>query len=465
MPMKHTQDLTLDALSRRFPTSFQWGVATSAFQIEGASREDGKGESIWDRFCTQPGVIADASNGDVACDHYHRLETDLDLIASLGLDVYRFSVSWPRVQPLGHGPWNEKGLDFYERLVEGLLKRGVRPCLTLNHWDLPQTLQDAGGWNNRETVFRFVEYAQGINRRLGDRLAMLTTHNEPWVMAVLGHEQGIFAPGIQSRKVALQVSHHLLLSHGLAVQALRADGGCPNLGIVLNLGHVEPASGSPEDLKAAETGCGWGRRWYLDPLFKGRYPAELIEALGEDTPVIKDGDLQAIAAPIDHLGVNYYTRSVFRASSPFDVKTSGLPLTDMGWEIYPRGLTELLCWLHQEYPMPAIWITENGAAFDDPVQHGRVHDSRRVAYLQDHIGAVAQAIERDVPVAGYMVWSLMDNFEWSSGYGKRFGIVHVDYATQQRTLKDSALWCRQLMQEVRQLRQAAAQHRTDRQGD
>ena len=465
MPMKQTHDLTPDALSRRFPTSFQWGVATSAFQIEGASREDGKGESIWDRFCAQPGVIADASNGDVACDHYHRLETDLDLIASLGLDVYRFSVSWPRVQPSGHGPWNEKGLDFYERLVDGLLKRGVRPCLTLNHWDLPQTLQDAGGWNSRETVYRFVEYAQGINRRLGDRLAMLTTHNEPWVMAVLGHEQGIFAPGIQSRKVALQVSHHLLLSHGLAVQALRADGGCTNLGIVLNLGHVEPASESPEDLKAAETGCGWGRRWYLDPLFKARYPAELIEELGEDAPLIKDGDLQAIAAPIDHLGVNYYTRSVFRASSPFDVKTSGLPLTDMGWEIYPRGLTELLCWLHQEYPMPAIWITENGAAFDDPVQDGLVHDSRRVAYLQDHIGAVAQAIERDVPVAGYMVWSLMDNFEWSSGYSKRFGIVHVDYATQQRTLKDSALWCRQFMQEVRKLRQAAAQQRSDRQGD
>ena len=465
MSMKNTQDLTPNALSRCFPASFQWGVATSAFQIEGASREDGKGESIWDRFCAQPGVIADASNGDVACDHYHRLESDLDLIASLGLDVYRFSVSWPRVQPQGQGAWNEKGLDFYERLVDGLIQRGVRPCLTLNHWDLPQALQDSGGWNNRETVHRFVDYAQGINQRLGDRLAMLTTHNEPWVMAVLGHEQGIFAPGIRSRSVALQVSHHLLLSHGLAVQALRADGGCPNLGIVLNLGHVEPASQSPEDLKAAETGCGWGRRWYLDPLFKGQYPAELIEALGEDAPVIKDGDLQAIAAPIDHLGVNYYTRSVFRASSPFDVNTSGLPLTDMGWEIYPRGLTELLCWLNQEYPMPAIWITENGAAFDDPVQEGRVHDGRRVAYLQDHIAAVAAALERDVPVAGYMVWSLMDNFEWASGYSKRFGIVHVDYATQERTLKDSALWCRELMQEVRKLRQAAGPQGSRRQGD
>ena len=463
--MTQPHDLSPVTLSQRFPTTFQWGVATSSFQIEGAAREDGKGESIWDRFCAQPGVIADASNGDVACDHYHRLDSDLDLIASLGLDVYRFSVSWPRVQPLGHGAWNEKGLDFYERLVDGLLKRGVRPCLTLNHWDLPQALQDKGGWNERDTVHRFVEYAQGINRRLGNRLAMLTTHNEPWVMAVLGHEQGIFAPGIRSRKVCMQVSHHLLLSHGLAVQALRADGGCANLGIVLNLGHAEPASDSPEDLKAAEHGSAWGRGWYLDPLFKGHYPGMVLEELGAEAPTILDGDLKAISSPIDHIGVNYYTRSVFRASSPFDVKTSGLPLTDMGWEIYPRGLTELLCWMHREYKLPPIWITENGAAFDDPVQDGRVHDSRRVAYLQDHIAAVAAAMERDVPVAGYMVWSLMDNFEWASGYAKRFGIVHVDYANLKRTLKDSALWVRELMQAVTQARRSMAPRRAAGAGD
>ncbi|MFZ9429435.1 MAG: GH1 family beta-glucosidase [Burkholderiaceae bacterium] len=458
-------DLSPVTLSKRFPPSFQWGVATAAFQVEGASREDGKGESIWDRFCAQPGVIADASNGDIACDHYHRLDADLDLIASLGLDVYRFSISWPRVQPLGQGAWNEKGLDFYERLVDGLLKRGVRPCLTLNHWDLPQALQDEGGWNDRNTVHHFVDYARGINRRLGDRLAMLTTHNEPWVIAVLGHEQGIFAPGIRSRRVALQVSHHLLLSHGLAVQALRADGGCGNLGIVLNLGHVEPASDEPEDHKAADRGCAWGRRWYLDPLFKGQYPAGLIDELGADAPTIMDGDLKAISAPIDHLGVNYYTRSVFRAASPFDVKTSGLPLTDMGWEIYPRGLTELLCWLHREYPMPAIWITENGAAFDDPVEDGRVHDSRRVAYLQNHIAAVATALEREVPVAGYMVWSLLDNFEWASGYAKRFGIVHVDYTNLERTPKDSALWVRELMQAVTQMRQRVTPRLASGSGD
>jgi beta-glucosidase len=265
--------------------------------------------------------------------------------------------------------------------------------------------------------------------------------------------------------VAIQVSHHLLLSHGLAVQALRADGGCKNLGIVLNLGHVEPASDSPEDRRAAEHGCAWGRRWYLDPLFKGRYPEGLLEELGADAPAIHEGDLQAISAPIDHLGVNYYTRSVFRASSPFDVKTSGLPLTAMGWEIYPRGLTELLCWLHQEYRMPAIWITENGAAFDDVVEDGRVHDTQRTDYLKNHIAAVAAALERGVPVAGYMVWSLLDNFEWASGYAKRFGIVRVDYATLERTPKDSALWVRELMQAVNQVRLSAGPRVASGSGD
>jgi beta-glucosidase len=443
------------ALHERFPHRFQWGVATSSFQIEGASREDGKGESIWDRFCQQPGAIADASNGDQACEHYHRLESDLDLIASLGVDVYRFSVSWPRVQPLGHGAWNGPGLGFYDRMVDGLLRRGIRPCLTLNHWDLPQALQDRGGWNSRETVHRFVEYAQEINRRLGDRLALLTTHNEPWVVAVLGHEQGIFAPGIRSRRVATQVSHHLLLSHGLAVQALRADGTRAPLGIVLNLGHVEAASDSPQDQAAAHRGDGWGRRWYLDPLFKGRYPEELLSELGADAPTTEPGDAQAIAARMDYLGVNYYSRSVFQASEPFDVKKSGLPLTDMGWEIYPQGLTGLLCWLDANYTLPPVWITENGAAFADTAEGGRVRDEQRVTYLQDHIAAVADAIDQGVDVAGYMVWSLMDNFEWASGYAKRFGIVHVDYQSQRRTLKDSALWLREFMRSVAQARAGA----------
>ena len=434
------------SLARRFPRDFAWGVATSSFQIEGAPTEGGKGESIWDRFCRVPGVIADGSNGDVACDHVHRLEEDLDLIASLGVDSYRFSVSWPRVQPLGHGAWSEAGLDFYERLVDGLRARGIAPYLTLNHWDLPQALQDEGGWAARQTVHRFVDYALGMQLRLGDRLAAITTHNEPWVVAVLGHEQGVFAPGLKSRRTAVQVSHHLLLSHGLALQALRAEGTKAALGIVLNLAHHEPATAAPEDAAATRRADAHGRRWYTDPLFLGHYPAEVLADLGDDAPQVEAGDMAAIAQPLDYLGINYYSRSVASAGEPFDVKRSGLPLTDMGWEIYPRGLTELLLTLQREYRLPPVYVTENGGAFPDPVQpDGRVHDADRRHYLQTHIAAVADAMDRGVPMAGYMVWSLMDNFEWASGYAKRFGIVHVDYTTLARTPKASALWYRDFL--------------------
>jgi beta-glucosidase len=444
-----------DHLHRRFPADFSWGVATSAFQIEGAAREDGKGESIWDRFCRVPGAIADASNGDVACDHYHRLEADLDLIASLGVDTYRFSVSWPRVQPLGQGAWNDRGLAFYDRVVDGLLARGVQPCLTLNHWDLPQALQDRGGWPARDTVHRFVDYARGIQRRLGDRVAAITTHNEPWVITVLGHEKGEFAPGVRSRKASNQVAHHLLLSHGLALQALRADGARARLGIVLNLGHTEPATEAAADRECARMDDLRGRCWYTDPLFKGHYPQAVWDELGSDAPAVEDGDLAHIATPMDYLGVNYYSRVVSSADGSFDKTRSGLALTDMGWEIYPRGLTELLRTLHREYRLPPVFITENGGAFKDALADGRVHDAGRTAYLQTHIAAVADAIESGVPMAGYMVWSLMDNFEWSSGYAKRFGIVHVDYATQQRTLKDSALWYREFVGRHKALRARA----------
>jgi beta-glucosidase len=432
-------------LAQRFPAHFIWGVATSSFQIEGAAREDGKGESIWDRFCTVPGAIADASNGDVACDHYHRLDSDLDLIASLGVNAYRFSVSWPRVQPDGAGAWNSKGLDFYERLVDGLLRRGIKPHLTLNHWDLPQALQDQGGWTERATMDRFVAYAQGMHRRLGDRLAAITTHNEPWVIAVLGHEQGNFAPGIKSRKTALQVTHHLMVSHGMAVQALRADGCKADLGIVLNLAPMVPATDSPEDAAAALKADAAGRRWYTDPLFLGQYPHQVLEELGADAPVVHPGDMAHIATPIDYLGVNYYTRQLVSASGPVDTKATGLPLTEMGWEIYARGLTDLLLLLHKDYKLPAVLITENGGAFKDPVTQGQVHDADRTDYLRTHIAAVADALDQGVPMAGYMVWSLMDNFEWASGYVKRFGIVHVDYASQKRTLKDSAHWYRDFL--------------------
>jgi len=442
-----------------FPPGFVWGVATSSFQIEGAAHEGGKGPSIWDTFCAQPGNIADASNGDVACDHVHRLEDDLDLIAALGVDAYRFSVSWPRVQPLGFGDWNETGLAFYERLVDGLIARGIKPYLTLNHWDLPQALQDQGGWANRQTVHRFVDYALGMHRRLGDRIVAITTHNEPWVMAHLGHETGLFAPGIKNRAVAFQVSHHLLLSHGLALRALRAANCQARLGIVLNLSPVQAASDSDADLAAARLEDGKLVRWYMDPLYEARYPLDVWDHLGADAPKLQDGDLDIIATPMDFMGINYYSRSVVQAEGHYDVHTSGLPLTEMGWEVYPQGLTELLLRLHRDYAVPPLYVTENGGAFKDDWVEGasgwRVADHDRASYISAHIGAVGEALRQGVPMAGYMVWSLLDNFEWASGYAKRFGIVHVNYETQRRTPKDSAHWYHTFLQRQRVRRDEA----------
>lgn len=432
--------------SQAFPPDFVWGVATSAFQIEGAAMEGGRGESIWDRFCRQPGAIADGSNGDVACDHYHRLEADLDLIAQLGVDAYRFSVSWPRVQPDGQGEFNEAGLDFYSRLVDGLQARGIKPYLTLNHWDLPQALQDAGGWAARETVHHFVRYARHVAARLGSRVTAIATHNEPWVVAVLGHESGIFAPGVKHRGTAMQVAHHLLLSHGLALQALRADGCPAQLGIVLNLSPISPATASPEDIAAARLEDGRSVRWYMDPLLRGEYPQDVWQHLGSDVPTVEPGDLAAIATPMDFLGLNYYTRGVVSASGAWRAQTSGKPLTDMGWEVVPECLTDLLIRMHHDWKLPPLYVAENGAAFRDTVVEGRISDSDRTDYIASHIAAVGDALALGVPMAGYMVWSLLDNFEWASGYAKRFGIVHVDYATQQRTPKDSYRWYQAFLQ-------------------
>jgi beta-glucosidase len=333
-------------------------------------------------------------------------------------------------------------MDFYERLVDGLLERGVAPYLTLNHWDLPQALQDQGGWAQRDTVHRFVDYARGMAARLGDRIASITTHNEPWVVATLGHETGIFAPGIKDRRQAMQVSHHLLLSHGLAMQALRADGCRSALGIVLNLSPVQPASRTPEDIAAARHEDGRLLRWYMDPLFHGRYPQDILDFLGADAPEMQAGDLASIAQSMDFMGLNYYSRAVVSAQGPWDVQQSGLELTDMGWEVYPEGLTELLLRLQRDYAVPPLFVTENGGAFKDQLVDGQVHDIDRRDYIARHIDAVADAMRQGVRMGGYMVWSLMDNFEWASGYAKRFGIVHVDYASQTRTLKDSAHWYR-----------------------
>jgi beta-glucosidase len=450
----------------RFPADFVWGVATSAFQIEGAAGEDGKGESVWDRFCRRPGAIADGSHGDVACDHYHRLEADLDLIAGLGVDAYRFSMSWPRVQPDGRGPFNEAGIGFYERLVDGLRARGIKAYLTLNHWDLPQALQDDGGWANRDTVHRFVAYARFVAGRLGDRVTAITTHNEPWVMAVLGHETGLFAPGLRHRGVAMQVAHHLMLSHGLALQALRADG-CPSrLGIVLNLSPIGPATDSPEDRDAAHLEDGRSVRWFMDPLFRGAYPADVWQHLGGDVPHVEPGDLAAIATPMDFLGINYYTRGVVSARGAWSAQSSGKPLTDMGWEIVPEGLTELLVRLHRDWRLPPLYVAENGAAFQDTLiatpDGPRVHDLARTDYIASHIAAVGDALAQGVPMVGYMVWSLMDNFEWASGYAKRFGIVHVDYGSLARTPKDSYLWYRDFLQAQRLARTPTADLATPR---
>ena len=432
-----------------FPPNFVWGVATSAFQIEGAAAEDGKGPSIWDTFCRVPGAIADGSTGDVACDHYHRWSEDLDLISELGVDAYRFSVSWPRVRPAGSGAWNDKGLDFYERLVDGLLARGIRPYLTLHHWDLPESLQAQGGWANRDTAHRFVEYATGIAARMGDRVSAITTHNEPWVISVLGHDTGIFAPGIKNRATAMQVSHHLLLSHGMALQALRAQGCVSKLGIVLNLSPVQPATDSPEDRALALLEDGRLVRWYMEPLFNASYPQDVLDFLGPDAPKVEAGDLRCIAEPMDFLGVNYYARSVVSAAQGWDVHAGGREITDMGWEVYPEGLTELMVRLHRDYPVPPLYVMENGAAFRDVVVEGCVHDERRDDYIARHIAAVGEALRQGVPMQGYMVWSLLDNFEWASGYEKRFGIVHVDYETQRRTFKDSALRYRDFLASVR----------------
>ncbi|MET0980918.1 MAG: GH1 family beta-glucosidase [Telluria sp.] len=431
--------------STRFPAGFTWGVATSAYQVEGAFDADGKGPSIWDTFSHDAANIKDGSNGDVACDHYHRYREDVGIMAGLGADAYRFSMAWSRVQPLGHGAWNEKGFDFYARLLDALQEKGIAPHLTLYHWDLPQGLQDQGGWLARDTAWRFGDYAQEVARRFGDRLASIATHNEPWCTANLGYGNGQFAPGVTDAKQAIQVSHHLLLSHGLAMQAMQAMRSARSpaaLGIVLNQWTSDPATGSAADRALAE--LEWARSvgWFMDPIFKGRYPELALRAHGANAPQVKTGDFDIIGQPLDFLGVNYYFRHYASAETPPRTAPCALGTTDMGWEIYPQGLTELLLKLKNEYQLPPIYITENGMASADRVEGGQVTDTARIAFVQQHLAALQAAIDAGVDVRGYFLWSLLDNFEWNSGYAKRFGIVHVDYATQQRTPKASALWYR-----------------------
>lgn len=427
---------------KQFPSSFIWGVATSSFQIEGAAAEDGKGPSIWDTFCHRPGNIIDGSDGDIACDHYHRYAEDVDLMAGLNVDAYRFSMAWSRVQPKGKGAWNEKGFDFYHRLLDALDAKGVAAHLTLYHWDLPQGLQDDGGWLARDTCHRFADYAQEVVQRFGNRVQTIATHNEPWCTANLGYGNAQFAPGVADAKSAIQVSHHLLLSHGLAMQAMRAVDRSAKLGIVLNQWTADPATDSEADRKLARFEYARSVEWFMDPLFKGHYPELALETYGSNSPIAFENDFKNIKQPLDFLGVNYYTRVFCSAETPPRKPQTKLGFTDMGWEIYPRGLTDLLLSLKREYQLPPIYITENGMANVDNIVNGQIADSERIEFVRSHLDALAEAMAQGVDVRGYFLWSLLDNFEWNSGYAKRFGIVHVDYETQRRTLKDSGIWYR-----------------------
>jgi beta-glucosidase len=441
------------------PPDFQFGVATSAAQIEGSAPGDGKGPSIWDAFCATPGKIKDGSHIGVACDHLNRMPQDVERMAWLGLDAYRFSFAWPRVQPLGQGAWNETGFDFYDRLIDTLLAAGIAPHATLHHWDLPQALQESvGGWQSRETAHRFADYAAEIVRRFGDRLAAVATLNEPWCVATLGYERGQFAPGLKSRKAAMQVSHHLLLGHGLALQAMRAvasgnaGGRNPQLGIVLNHTPAVAAEPTHADQQAARIHDGLDVRWYMDPLFRGAYPADAIEYLGADAPVVQPGDMGVIRQPLDFLGINLYTRQWISTRVPAVAAPAPQGVNDMGWEIVPEILTQHLVRLARDYMPPPILITENGMANADVVAGGEVIDTPRVAYVQGHIAAVQKAIAMGADVRGYFYWSLLDNFEWDSGYAKRFGLFRVDYETQTRTPKASAHWYRDFIANHKQSR-------------
>ncbi len=428
--------------SSMFGPDFIWGAATSAAQIEGAADLDGRGPSIWDRFCAEPGRIIDGSNTTLACDHYHRYPEDVAMMRWLGLKAYRFSIAWPRVQPQGRGKWNEAGFAFYDRLIDALLAAGIQPHLTLYHWDLPAALQDAfKGWQSRQIVPLFADYAAEVARRFGDRLASIATLNEPWCVATLGHETAQFAPGITDRAAAMQVSHHLLLSHGHAIKAMRAVCKTP-LGIVLNHTPSFPARPTEADRLGARLDDGLNVRWYMDPLFMGSYPADVLAHLGADAPRVSSGDHAEISQPIDFLGINFYTRNLISTQQPAPPVPGVRGFTDMGWEVVPQALTQHLARISREYAPPPIYITENGMANADELIDGRVNDSPRIDYLRSHLLALARAMELGVDVRGYFYWSLLDNFEWNSGYAKRFGLIHVDYATQKRTPKDSALWYR-----------------------
>lgn len=458
-------------MARTFPDGFTWGTATASYQIEGAVTEDGRGPSIWDTFSHTPGRVLNGDTGDVADDHYHRYEQDLDILADLGVGAYRFSIAWPRIQPTGSGPAVQAGLDFYSRLVDGLLARGIAPVATMYHWDLPQALEDAGGWPARDTALRFGEYAEHVVRALGDRVSQWTTLNEPWCAAYLGYASGVHAPGRTEPAAALAAAHHLNLAHGLAGAVVRELAPQADLSVTLNLHVTRPASDSPADLDAVRRIDAIGNRVFLGPMLDGAYPQDLLDdtATVTDWAFVQDGDTATSNVPLTRLGINYYSTSQVQrwdgvserqqADGHGDAEVSPWvgcddidflpqpgPHTAMGWNIEPGALTELLVGTAKTYPGLPLLVTENGAAFADEVSpDGAVHDPERVSYLARHIDAVGAAIDQGADVRGYFLWSLLDNFEWAWGYDRRFGIVRVDYDTQERTLKDSAKWYRTLI--------------------
>lgn len=464
-PTLFTPPAAEQALIETLPADFRWGVATSSYQIEGAVDVDGRTPSIWDTFCRVPGAVHDGDTGDVACEHYTRMPQDVALMKDLAVDTYRFSVAWPRVQPGGRGPVNPAGIGFYDRLVDELLAQGIDPWVTLYHWDLPQELEDAGGWPARDTAYRFADYSMLVFEALSDRVTTWTTLNEPWCSAMLGYAYGVHAPGRKDFGAAIAAVHHLLLGHGLATERMRAAATTPiQLGITLNFATAYPASQSEVDLEAVRRSDGLGARLYLDPLVHGRYPADVVADLAElgvEVPV-QDGDLATISTPIDVLGVNYYFSQKFTG---FDeegrtVDGDGHPVsrtvpmnrarTAMDWEVVPDGFTDLLVRISRDYPGLPIVVTENGAAYDDkPDENGFVLDDDRTAYFSAHLAAVAAARQQGADIRGYLAWSLLDNFEWAYGYDKRFGIVRVDYDTQRRTPKQSALWLRDTIHHLR----------------
>jgi beta-glucosidase len=437
---------------RIFPSTFVWGVATAAYQIEGAANEAGRGPSIWDTFSHTPGKVLNGDTGDVACDHYHRWREDLALLRDLGVGAYRFSIAWPRIMPTGSHASNAAGLDWYERLVDALLASGIEPWVTLYHWDLPQPLEDAGGWPARETADAFAHYAEVVGRRLGDRVHTWITLNEPWCSAFLGYQSGEHAPGRRDPRLGLAAAHSLLLAHGRAVEILRSTSPGARVGIVLNPTHVEPATDADADVAAARRADGYHNRWFLDPLYGRGYPADMLDHFAAHCAAPLADDLRVIAAPTDFLGVNYYRPTIVRADSTdafLGVRSVRRPddtVTQMDWIVRPSGLRRLLLRLHRDYPVRSLAVTENGAAYADaPVVDGRLHDPERTRYLAEHVAAVGQALSDGAPLMAYFVWSFLDNFEWAQGFSNRFGLVSVDYATQQRTVKDSGRWYRRLI--------------------